>query len=304
MDNLFIQGENTMTQAQANEAWINPDLYPFTAKTFQLDMGTMRYVDEGEGQPIVMVHGNPSWSFVYRKLIVGLSDKYRCIAPDHIGFGQSDKPFDWSYLPSEHAQNLDSLLTSLDLNDITLVVQDWGGPIGLDYAIKHPERVKRLVIMNTWLWDVRDDWYYQAFSGFVGGFVGRFLCRHWNFFVRVVVPMAYGNRQLLTKELHRHYFDALPTGESRKGSWVFPKQIIASGDWLADLWSKRERIVDKPVMISWGMKDIAFRENELRRWQEFFPQAQVTRFEAVGHDVQDEAGEMMVSLIDAFITAS
>lgn len=277
--------------------WINPELYPYTPKFFEVAAGKMAYVDEGQGKPIVMVHGNPTWSFVYRKLIHALHDEYRCIAPDHIGFGQSDKPYNWSYLPVDHAANLEQLLESLDLYDITLVVQDWGGPTGLSYALNHPERIARLVILNTWMWPVNDDWYYQAFSGFVGGAVGRWLCRHRNFFVWSVMPTAYGDKSKLTEEIHRHYYDALPTGDSRKGTWVFPKQIIASSEWLGQLWSMRERLADKPTLLAWGMKDVAFREKELLRWQAMFSNVQVVRFETAGHYVQDEAGEEIAKLI-------
>lgn len=299
-----MQEARQITQhSSSGNAWINRELYPYEAKAHQVPAGTLRYVDAGQGEPVVMVHGNPAWSFVYRKLIAGLSGQYRCIAPDHIGFGQSDKPYTWSYLPRDHAANLTSLLESLNLDGITLVVQDWGGPIGLAYAIEHPERVKRLVILNTWMWSVRDDWYYQAFSGVVGGPIGRFLCRHFNFFARVVYRQAYGDRSLITPEIHRHYLDALPTGDSRKGTWVFPRQIIQSSDWLASLWSRRDRLADKPVMIAWGMKDIAFREKELRRWQGLFPRAQVTRLETAGHFVQEEAGEVVAPLIREFMTA-
>jgi len=250
------------------------------------------------------VHGNPTWSFVYRKLINALRDRYRCIAPDHIGFGQSDKPDRWTYLPQDHAANLTSLLNSLDLSGITLVVQDWGGPIGLSYAVENPERVKRLVILNTWMWSVKADWYYQGFSGFVGGPIGRWLCRNYNFFVGQVVKTAYGEKALLTPEIHRHYFDALPTPESRKGTWVFPRQIIGSSAWLDSLWQRRANIADKPAMLAWGMKDIAFREQELRRWQELFPKAQVTRFATSGHYVQDEQGEAIAKLIGDFMAAN
>lgn len=290
------------TNPSSTNSWVNPALYPYSPKSFSVPAGTLRYLDEGQGEPIVMVHGNPTWSFVYRKLIAGLSDRCRCIVPDHLGFGQSDKPYDWSYLPSDHAANLSLLLDSLHLDGITLVVQDWGGPIGLSYAIAHPERVKRLVILNTWMWSVRDDWYYQVFSGMMGGILGRFLCRHFNLFARFVVPMAYGDRQKLTPEIHRHYLDGLPTGDNRKGTWVFPRQIIASGEWLDSLWAQRGRITSKPTMIVWGMKDIAFREKELRQWQAAFPQAEVTRLEDVGHYVQDEAGETVVKLMLPFMT--
>lgn len=283
-------------------SWINASLYPYQSHTFQVPAGTLYYLDEGQGEPVVMVHGNPTWSFVYRRLIAGLSDRFRCVVPDHIGFGQSDKPTNWSYLPQDHAVNLENLIESLDLQNITLVVQDWGGPIGLSYAINHSDRVARLVILNTWMWPVNNDWYYQMFSGVMGGPIGRFLCRRFNFFVRSVMPTAYGDRSLLTHEIHRHYFDALPTPESRKGTWVFPRQIIASRQWLDRLWSQRDRIATKPAMIAWGMKDIAFREKELRRWMKVFPHAQVTRFERAGHYVQDEAGDEIAVLMRDFIT--
>jgi haloalkane dehalogenase len=294
----------TLAASLTTAPWINTDLYPYEARAHRVPAGLMRYVDVGQGEPIVMVHGNPTWSFVYRKLINALRDRYRCIAPDHIGFGQSDKPYDWTYLPQDHAANLTSLLNSLDLSGITLVVQDWGGPIGLSYAVANPERVKRLVILNTWMWSVKADWYYQGFSGFVGGPIGRWLCRNYNFFVGQVVKTAYGEKALLTPEIHRHYFDALPTPESRKGTWVFPRQIIGSSAWLDSLWQRRANIAEKPAMLAWGMKDIAFREQELRRWQELFPKAQVTRFATAGHYVQDEQGEAIAKLIGDFMAAN
>ncbi|MEW6602891.1 MAG: alpha/beta fold hydrolase, partial [Nitrospirota bacterium] len=122
-------------------SWIDRKEYPFKSHSLELEMGRMHYVDEGTGEPLVMVHGNPTWSFVYRHLINGLSKDYRCIAMDHIGFGLSDKPQNWSYYPEDHAKNFDIFIERLDLHNITLVVQDWGGPIGLSYAVNHPENV-------------------------------------------------------------------------------------------------------------------------------------------------------------------
>lgn len=278
-----------------NASWINPERYPFTTKAYRAPAGTMRYVDEGTGSPIVMVHGNPAWSYVYRKLILALRSEFRCIAPDHLGFGQSEHPEHFSYLPKDHAENLAGLLDSLVLKDLTLVVNDWGGPTGLSYAITRPEKVKRLVILNTWLWPVDDDWYYQGFSGFMGGPIGRWLCRERNGFVNLVMPKAYGRRELLTDEDLRHYRDALPTPESRRGTWVFPKQIIESTPWLASLWEKRALLADKPALLAWGMKDIAFREKELKRWQEALPHAEVLRFEQAGHYVGDEEPEAIAA---------
>ena len=130
--------------------WPDEKEYPFEHHYLELPMGGLHYVDEGEGDRVlVMVHGDPAWSFLYRHLIKGLSSKYRCIAMDHIGFGLSDKPEDWSYLPKAHAENLEALIGHLNLTNFVMVVQDWGGPIGLSYVLKYPDKVTSLVIMNT-----------------------------------------------------------------------------------------------------------------------------------------------------------
>jgi haloalkane dehalogenase len=274
--------------------WLDRELYPFAQHAFRVDAGSMNYVDEGptdddaSASPIVLVHGNPSWSFQFRGLIERLSPAHRCIAPDHLGFGLSDKPESFSYLPEDHARNLDRLLESLDLRDITLVVNDWGGPIGLSYALNHLDRVARLVITNTWMWPVNDDWYYRGFSGFMGGPLGRTLIRRRNFFAQNVVKMAFGTKSRLTPEIHRHYTAPLGTQEERKGSWVFPGQIIGATPWLRELWDRREAIADKPALLAWGMKDIAFREKELKRWEATLHHARTIRFADTGHFVSEE----------------
>lgn len=125
--------------------WLNPSLNPFPTHDLDTGSGRMHYVDEGEGAPIVMVHGTPSWSFLYRQLIRDLSGSYRCIAPDQLGFGLSDKPETFAYTPAAHAQNLERLIDTLGLKDIVLVVHDFGGPIGLSYALTHPENVRALI---------------------------------------------------------------------------------------------------------------------------------------------------------------
>jgi len=251
--------------AQTIPAWVDSRAYPFNPKQYALSMGALSYVDEGAGDPLVMVHGNPSWSFEFRELIKHFSKTRRCIAPDHIGFGLSDKSADWDYLPREHAANLDQLLESLDLNNITLVVGDWGGPIGLSYAINHPERINNVVITNTWMWSARSDWYYRVFSGFVGGPMGRWLIRRHNFFAKTVLKSIYGDKGKLTPEIHEQFLMPLAIPEERKGNWVFPREIIASSQWLADLWSRCEALDGKIKLIAWGMRDIAFREKELTR---------------------------------------
>ena len=268
--------------------WLDENEYPFKSHFFSTPYGEMHYVDEGTGDPIIFVPGNPSWSFESRNMIKSLSGQYRCIAVDHLGFGFSDKPLDFSYMPQEHAKNLEALLESLNLERITMVVGDWGGPIGLSYAIAHHEKIKSIVITNTWLWSVKTDWYYQGFSGFMGGALGRWLIRNKNFFAQNVVYMAFGDKSKLTPHIHKHYLEQFTNPEERKGNWVFPKQIIGASDWLESLWNQRQVLTDKIALIAWGAKDIAFREKELKTWIQAFPKARVIRFPNSGHFIPEE----------------
>jgi haloalkane dehalogenase len=280
--------------------WLDKHEYPFQSKYFDLPMGRMHYVDEGQSDhAIVMVHGNPAWSFTYRKLIKCLSRNYRCVALDHIGFGLSDKPFEWDYLPESHAINLEKLLNHLGLQSITLMVGDWGGPIGLSYAVNRPDKIKSLIITNTWMWPVKGDFHYEMFSGFMGGVIGRALIKRYNFFVKVLMKKMF--RAELDPSVHRHYIEPLKKPRDRKGCWVFPKQIISSSDWLADLWSKRKAIADKPSIIFWGKKDIAFRGIELKRWKSLFIDVNVHEYDNVGHFVQEELGDELCPLVEGHL---
>jgi len=277
--------------------WLDRQEYPFSPHFFHTPAGLMHYADEGTGEPIVFVHGNPAWSFEFRKLIKEFSLTNRCIAPDMIGFGLSDKPAGWSYLPEEQAKNFHHFLQSLHLDNITMVVGDWGGPVGLSYAIHHPEKIKNIVITNTWLWSVRSDWYFLAFSSFMGGPVGRWLIRSRNFFADTILRSAYGDRSRLTPKIHAQYLMPLALPEERKGNWVLPGQIIGSSDWLQSLWEKRDVLQEKNLLIAWGMKDIAFREKELRTWIDAFPRARVVRFRDAGHLVPEEKPNELIEEI-------
>jgi haloalkane dehalogenase len=148
-------------------AWIPQDLYPFDDHYVDVDGATIHYVDEGNGPPLLLLHGNPTWSFLYRDVIKGVSDRYRCIAPDHAGFGLSRAPAGYGFTPEEHARVLERFVEQLDLNDVTMMVQDWGGPIGFAAATRHPDRFSAFVIGNTWAWPKSDPGT-QLFSRLLG----------------------------------------------------------------------------------------------------------------------------------------
>lgn len=281
--------------------WLDRKEYPFAANFFETPAGKMHYVDEGRGEVVLLLHGNPAWSFLYRNLIKQLSPHYRCIAPDLIGFGLSDKPYEWNYLPEDHAQNVTALIDHLGLKDITLVVNDWGGPIGMHYAVNHPQNIKRLIVLNTWAWRVDDDFHYTSFSAMMGGPLGRFLIRHFNFFANSFMRVAFGDKRKLSRHAHAHYRNALPTKESRKGSWVFPRRIIHSTPWLGEIWDKIGTLKDKPTLFVWGMKDVAFREKELQRWQSALSNSRTLRLPTVGHFVAEEAPEELAQTVQAFL---
>jgi haloalkane dehalogenase len=281
--------------------WLDRQEYPFEPHFFRTPAGSMHYVDEGNGEPIVFVHGNAGWSFEFRRLIREFSRTNRCIAPDLIGFGLSDKPAGWSYLPEEHAKNLDLFLESLSPENITLVVGDWGGPVGLSYALGHPEKISNIVITNTWLWPVQSDWYYRAFSTLMGGPVGRWLIRRHNFYTGTILRSAFGDKRRLTPEIHAQYLMPLSKPDERKGNWVFPGQIIASSAWLQSLWDRRDLLGEKNILIAWGMRDIAFREKELKTWMHAFPRARVVRFEDAGHFVPEEKPDELIREMKALM---
>ena len=283
--------------------WTSEDMYPFESKYFAAPPDhLMHFIDEGEGLPLVFVHGNPSWSFEFRHLIRQLRSEYRCIAPDHIGFGLSSRSGrSEDHHPESHARRFAALLHHLDLREITLFMNDWGGPIGLDFARKHPGRVKRIVVANTWCWPVDDDFHFKAFSFLMSSWIGQLLIRHRNIFVNKVMPKAVGDRRVLTPEIMAHYRNAQPSPEARLANAALPGYIVGASDWLRSIWDDRNAYADKPALVLWGLKDIAFRKQELERWISALSNLELHEFEDCGHFLAEEAPDRVVSALRAFL---
>ncbi len=284
--------------------WVSDEIYPFESRYFAAPPDhRMHYIDEGAGDPLVFVHGNPTWSFEFRHPVRELRSQFRCIAPDHIGFGlssQSDRHED--YHPESHARRFAALLDHLDLCDITLFMTDWGGPIGLDFARRHPERVKRLVIANSWCWPVGGDFHFRSFSFLMSSWIGQYLIRRRNMFVNKVMPMAVGDRRVLTPEVMAHYRNAQPSPAARTANAALPGYIVGAGDWLGSIWDDRSVFANKSALLLWGFKDIAFRKKELERWKAALPDHQLHEFEDCGHFLAEEAPKRVVSALRAFMT--
>jgi haloalkane dehalogenase len=263
----------------------------------------MHYVDEGRGAPILFVHGTPTSSYEYRHVIAALSSTHRCIAPDHLGFGQSDRPADFAYTPEAHAEALREFVEQLGLDHFTLVVHDFGGPIGLPLALDGSSRVSRVVLMNTWAWPLNDDPKIARGAAFIAGATGRFLYKYANASLRLIMPSAYGNRRKLTKEIHRHYLDAFRDRTARVlVLHALAKALLNSRAHYQSLLDRIARLRSKPVMIIWGMKDSAFQPYQLDRWQRLLPNAEVVRIDGAGHWPHEEEPQRVIGAMRTFLT--
>lgn len=286
-----------MTRA-ARPTWVAADLYPFDDREVALGGARLHYVDEGAGPPLLLLHGNPTWSFLYREIILGLRDRYRCIAPDLPGFGRSSASPGYGYTPAEHARVLGELVAHLDLRDVTMMVQDWGGPIGFAVATRHPERFSGFVVGNTWAWP-KSDLPTQVFSRLLGGPLGRRLILRHNLFVEGILFRAI-RRRPLAAEVKAAYRGPFPTPRSRRPTYVFPREILASRPFLAEVAAGLARLSDRPALIVWPTGDPAFRGRERRRWQAVFPSHRTVLVHGAGHYMQEDAPREIVRAIRAW----
>ncbi|NJP07851.1 MAG: alpha/beta fold hydrolase [Chloroflexaceae bacterium] len=282
--------------------WLDRNEYPFESRFWQLPAGKMHYIDVGSGNPIVFVHGIPTWSFLYRRLIRHLSEQHRCIAIDHLGFGLSDKPTTFSYHPQALASHLETLINGLDLRNITLVVHDWGGSIGLPYALRYPHNVQRMILFNTWMWSIKGDQRAERFAALLTGPWYSLLNRWCQITTRVFVPQSYVDKTKLTPTIHRHYIEPLRHYDDQKGAQMLARAILWADDTMAGLWEQRQQLATIPTLILWGLRDMAFSRQDMQRWADLFAQGQVHPFDHVGHFPQEELEpQVLYPLVDAFL---
>lgn len=279
------------------------DEYPFESHFLEVDGGRMHYVDEGTGPPILLLHGNPTWSFYYRNLIKGLRDRYRVIAPDHMGCGMSDKPRQYPYTLATHIENLTRLIEHLDLQKVMLGVHDWGGPIGFGWAMKHPKRVRGFALFNT--------------AAFLGGRVpfriricgwpllGSFLVLRLNAFAGAAIHMACCLRERMTAQVKRGYLLPYDSPENRIATYCFVRDIptnarVPSYPIMRNIEDSLKEFQDHPMQIFWGMKDFCFTPTYLEQWRRRFPNAVIHPFEDAGHYVLEDAHERILPLFREF----
>jgi haloalkane dehalogenase len=282
--------------------WLDREAYPFAPHFVDTSAGRVHYVDEGRGPTMLLVHGTPTWSFEFRHLIKAFSPHFRCVAPDHLGFGLSDRPRTFSYAPEAHATVLREVVDHLDLRDFTLVAHDYGGPIGLPLAVEPSSRVARAVLLNTWMWPFDDDADMQRKGNIAGGTFGRLLYRYANFSLRVMMPSAYGDRRRLTPAIHRQYLHVFPDADSRgRVLHALARALNGSRDYYANLYARAGSLGVLPVLIVWGMKDSAFLPVQLERWRRLLPAARIVEIADAGHWPHEERPDLVIGAVREFL---
>ncbi len=289
----------------AEPAWLDKQAYPFPPRYVDLSSGFMHYVDEGRGSPVLFVHGTPTWSFEYRHIIKALSPHVRCIAPDQFGFGLSERPGRFAYTPEAHAAALKEFVERLGLTDLTLVVHDFGGPIGLPLCFDRSVGVRRLVILNTWMWPFDDDPDMQRKAKIAASAFGRLLYQHANFSLKVLMPSAYGDRKKLTPAIHRQYLEVFRDKPARvRVLHTLARALSDSRQYYAGLWAQADQLKSIQTLIIWGMKDSAFKPHLLARWRALLPTAKIVELADAGHWPQEEAPEAVArALLDWVVSA-
>jgi len=266
-------------------------LYPFVSHFIELDGLRYHYLDEGQGEPVVMVHGNPTWSFYFRNLVHRLSADFRTIVPDHIGCGLSDKPTEaqYDFRLSTRIRDLERLIDSLALNEpITLILHDWGGAIGIGYALRHPQRIARIVVMNTAAFLPPNGKKLPLRLEIVRrlGTLSRIAVLGGNLFCRTALVMA--PRKRLHRSVRKGLCAPYNSWNNRLATLKFVEDIpLTSSDPSFPLiqWMDHHihRLAPIPMMILWGMHDFVFDADYLAEWQRRFPTARVHRYPEAGH---------------------
>ena len=283
------------------------DTFPFAPHYHEVNGIQLHYVDAGRGEPVLMVHGDPTWGYLYRRFIAPLAADHRCIVPDHMGMGKSSVPHTpYPYRLHHHIANLESLVLSLDLNEITLVLHDWGGPVGLGVAVRHAQRIKRLVLMNTW-----------AFASWPGAPFPRLLQvirsprgekfvlhKHGYLEPALLGTTLYPER--LTATVLAAYHAPFPTPDSRRALLCWSRDIPvdvndASFATMQQIELELHQFRNRPVLVLWGMHDPVLPATVLRRWQEVYPHAVTHAIDTASHFLQEDAPERILHHLETFL---
>ena len=288
--------------------WLR-ELYPFKRQTFLTAGGArMSYLDEGprEAEAILLLHGNPTWSFYYRNLVRAISPRMRCIAPDHVGMGLSEKPEHYDYTLATRIADVTALVESLGLRRVHLVVHDWGGAIGFGWAVRHPGLVGRIVILNTAAFP--DKRLPLRIALCKAPVIGPAIVRGLNGFAGPATWMSM-HRRVLSATEKRAYLFPYDSWDNRVAVSAFVRDIPRQPGHPS--WSTLEAtsaglagLQQHPALIVWGRRDFCFNDRFLARWQKLFPNAEKRLIEDGGHYVLEDAADEVIPVIGRFLTAA
>ena len=279
------------------------NIYPYTSHYFDLNPHKYHYLDEGEGEILLFLHGNPTWSFYYRTLIKEFKYSYRCVAPDHIGCGLSDKPQDYNYTLSVHIDNLEKLINFLDLKNITLVMHDWGGSIGMGLAVRKPKLIKRLVLFNTAAFlSSRIPFRIKIFQK---PLIGTIAIRFFNMLTRGLLIFGLKSNKLLTKKIKAGYLAPYDSFKNRIGNLKFIEDIPINSSSksyavILNIEKNLNQFGKLPILIVWGGKDFCFNMMFLDKWRKIYPSAEVHEIPEAGHLVVEDAYEKIIPKMSTF----
>ena len=275
--------------------------YNFKENYILFEKNKMHYVDEGEGDPILMLHGNPTWSFYYRHLANRFKKNRRVVIPDHIGCGLSDKPQNFDYRLENHIQNIEALVKRLELKEITLIVHDWGGAIGFGFATRHPDLIKKIVILNTAAYTC--DYIPPQINICKTPFFGEKVIRHFNAFAKAATTMAV--TQKMSPRLKKAYIAPYNNYQNRIATSRFVEDIPMSEkhpsyQTLLGI-EKKLSTLTCPKLVLWGKKDFCFNDYFLNRWKEIYPDAKYIEYENAGHYILEDAKNEVELEIENFL---
>jgi haloalkane dehalogenase len=237
-----------------------------------------------------MLHGTPSWSYEYAELIFELRSKFRCIAPDFIGFGLSNKPVNFDYNLITLSNHIQLLIEKLELKRVRLIATDFGGAIGLNCIIKNSERFEKIYLANTWAWPIGSvDFIFNITKYIASSFIMKIFYLHFNFSAKYILKMAWGKRTPLTQEVHQMFLDVFPNAEKRVATWKFAEHVCNSNEPLWQIWRHLKTIKHIPIHLFWGFQDGFVNYRHYENWKRVCPWITRTKLLDVGHFVYHEA---------------
>lgn len=280
-------------------------MFPYTPALIEVGAGeSLSVIDVGHGPVVLFSHGTPTWSYEWRHLLTHLSGQFRCIAPDHLGFGLSPRPASSDYGPGAHARRFRALQERLGIRRYALVVHDFGGPFALDAALDRPEDLDALVIFNSFAWPFGHSRRTALMATVAGSRVSRWLYRHANLSF-VIARSAWGDRSTMSAATWAPYLQVFPNADDRERVlWALARSMTADTPFFERLWRRLPRLSSTPVHFVWGMRDAAFPPAALEKFTSVLPHATTLRLDRAGHWPHEEQPEVCVESVAAALASA